>query len=71
MFPSIRFIKFQNITPDGRETFSINWFSNLKTLKQKPKQKVKQIAFDLIKLYAQRKQQKVFRFRQILICRMN
>ena len=49
--------------PDGREIVlnklgSPTW----KTLKQKTKAKVKQIAFDLIKLYAQRKTAKGFSF---------
>lgn len=49
--------------PDGREIVlnklgSPSW----KTLKQKTKAKVKQIAFDLIKLYAQRKTAKGFSF---------
>ena len=49
--------------PDGREIVlnklgSPTW----KTLKQKTKAKVKQIAFDLIKLYAQRKTVKGFSF---------
>ena len=50
--------------PDGREIVlnklgSPTW----KTLKQKPKQKVKQIAFDLIKFICkERKRQKVFVF---------
>jgi transcription-repair coupling factor (superfamily II helicase) len=42
-----------------------------KSLKQKTKARVKQLAFDLIKLYAQRKQQKVLPILLILICKMN
>jgi transcription-repair coupling factor (superfamily II helicase) len=40
-------------------------------LKEKTKSKVKEIAFDLIKLYAKRKAQHGFRHSRIIICRRN
>ena len=39
--------------------------------KQKAKKKIKEVAYDLIKLYAKRKMQRVLTFSQILICKMN
>lgn len=49
--------------PDGKEiVLSKLGSSSWKSLKQKTKAKVKQIAFDLIKLYAQRKTTKGFAF---------
>ena len=64
MFLFIRFHKISkyNLFPDGREIVLNKLVLQLENFKTKTKQKLKQIAFDLIKLYAQRKTAKGFSF---------